>query len=221
MKNVLLIGASGGIGQALHAALEAKGRVVTALSRSRHGLDLTRESSIEEHLGKLDQRFDAVLLVTGGLEIDGVPPEKSLKALSAQNMVNHFTLNAMGPGLVLRHAGRLLPRKSPCVFAALSARVGSIGDNRLGGWISYRAAKAALNQIVHTAAIELARTHPQSVCVALHPGTVETALTQKYAGGYDTVTPDVAAENLLGVLDGLGPEDTGGFFDWAGKQVPW
>ena len=107
------------------------------------------------------------------------------------------------------------------VFAVLSARVGSIGDNRIGGWISYRAAKAAVNQIVHTAAIELARTHKEAACVALHPGTVATEFTQKYLGRHPSVPPEEAAENLLRVIEGLGPEQTGLFFDWAGKRVEW
>ncbi|MEO0922352.1 MAG: C factor, cell signaling protein, partial [Pseudomonadota bacterium] len=115
----------------------------------------------------------------------------------------------------------LLPRDRECRIAALSARVGSIGDNRLGGWYSYRAAKAALNQIMHGAAIELKRTHKQSICVAVHPGTVATSLTSKYASGRKTVTPPEAAGNLLRVLDGLTPDETGLFFDWSGARVEW
>ena len=106
-------------------------------------------------------------------------------------------------------------------MAVLSARVGSIGDNRLGGWHGYRAAKAALNQIVRTCAVELARSHPQAALVALHPGTVATPLTAAYAGGYPTVTPDVAARNLLAVLDGIGAAQSGLFFDWKGERVEW
>ena len=107
------------------------------------------------------------------------------------------------------------------MFVTLSARVGSIGDNGLGGWISYRASKAALNQIVRTAAIEIARRRPEAVVAALHPGTVRTDLTAKYAGNHPTVSPDEAATNLLAVIDGLTPEDTGGFFAWDGKRIPW
>ena len=106
-------------------------------------------------------------------------------------------------------------------LAVLSARVGSIGDNSLGGWYGYRAAKAALNQLVHTAAIEAARTHPQSVLVALHPGTVETAFAPAQRAGHPSFTPAIAAAHLLGVLDRLRPADTGGFFDWQGEVVPW
>jgi len=136
-------------------------------------------------------------------------------------MMDQFALNAVGPALVLRHASKLMPGDRRAVFAVLSARVGSIGDNRLGGWISYRSAKAAVNQIVHTAAIELSRSHPQSICVALHPGTVETPFTEKYLGRHHAVPPEEAAGNLLNVVDGLTPAESGGFFDWAGKAVPW
>ena len=109
----------------------------------------------------------------------------------------------------------------PARFVVLSARVGSIGDNALGGWYSYRAAKAALNQLIHTAAIEIARSHREAVVVCLHPGTVETRFTRDYSAGHSTVAPDTAAANLLAVLDGLTPADTGGFFDWAGVRIPW
>ena len=120
-----------------------------------------------------------------------------------------------------RRAQDLLPREGRSVLAVLSARVGSIGDNRIGGWISYRSAKAAVNQVVRTASIELARSHPQAVCVALHPGTVATAFTEKYLGRHPSVAPEAAADNLLSVMDGLNADQTGQFFDWAGKEVPW
>jgi NAD(P)-dependent dehydrogenase (short-subunit alcohol dehydrogenase family) len=123
--------------------------------------------------------------------------------------------------LVLKHSVRLLPREGRAVFAALSARVGSIGDNGFGGWYSYRTAKAALNQMIHTGAIELGRSHREAICVALHPGTVETEFTRKYLGRHRSVPASEAAENLLRVIEGLRPEDSGGFFDWQGKTVPW
>lgn len=169
----------------------------------------------------IDGPFDLLLIATGALVIGDAEPEKRLRAVTAQAMHDQFALNAVGPALVLRHAARLLPRNRRSVCAALSARVGSIGDNRLGGWISYRTSKAALNQIVHTASIELAGTHPEAICISLHPGTVETPLTARHAKRYATVPPREAAENLLSVINGLSPEDTGGFFDWAGKPVPW
>jgi NAD(P)-dependent dehydrogenase (short-subunit alcohol dehydrogenase family) len=221
MTQALVIGASGGIGQALVAALRARGDQVTELSRSADGLDVTDESSIAAALASLTAPFQTVIVATGALEITGAAPEKSLARLEPSVLAAQFALNSIGPMLVLKHALRLMPRDAPARFAVLSARVGSIGDNRLGGWYSYRAAKAALNQLVHTAAIEIARTHPQAVVVCLHPGTVATAFTAKYLGTHPAVPPDEAAQNLLGVLDSLTPAQTGGFFDAQGKVVPW
>ena len=218
---VLVIGASGGIGAALAAACRSRGDAVTTLSRSADGFDVTDEASVRTGLERLACPFDAVIVATGALEIDGATPEKTIKAVTQKAMMDQFALNAVGPALVLRHAEQLMPRDKRAVFAVLSARVGSIGDNRLGGWISYRSAKAAVNQIVHTAAIELRRSHPQSICVALHPGTVETAFTKKYVGRHPAVPASEAADNLLDVIDGLTPADSGGFFDWAGKAVAW
>lgn len=221
MKRALIIGASGGIGAAVAQALADRGVAVTGLSRSGTGLDLTDEDSVHRQLGALDGPFDLVLVAAGALEIAGAAPEKSMRALRAQAMMDQFALNAVGPALVSCHAARLLPRRDRGVFAALSARVGSIGDNRLGGWVSYRSAKAALNQVIRCASIELARTHKAAVCVALHPGTVATAFTRNYLGRHPAVTPDAAAENLLSVIDGLTPEQTGGFYDATGASVPW
>ncbi len=221
MKSALVIGASGGIGSALCQGLRQRGVLATGLSRSSDGFDVTDPESVDRGLDKQNGPFDMILIATGALEVNGAEPEKTIKSISAPVMMDQFALNAVGPALVLGHAHKLLPRDRQCVVAILSARVGSIGDNRLGGWISYRAAKAALNQIVRTAAIELARTHPQSICVALHPGTVRTSFTQKYSGRHPTVAPEEAAKNLLGVIDRLTPAQTGGFFDWKGETVPW
>ncbi|WP_103334435.1 SDR family NAD(P)-dependent oxidoreductase [Pseudotabrizicola formosa] len=214
----LIIGSSGGIGSALLAAC---GPEAVGLSRRDHGFDLTDEASIARGLAALDGSFDRIVVASGALELNGAAPERALRSLDPAAMAAQFALNAIGPALVLRHALRLMPKDRPSRFAALSARVGSIGDNRLGGWYSYRAAKAALNQLIHTAAIEVARSHPQAVVVCLHPGTVATPLTLKYVGSHATVAPPAAAQNLLRVLDGLTPADSGGFFDWQGKPVPW
>lgn len=221
MSKTLILGASGGIGSALVSACAGRGETVAELSRSETGFDITDEASVAEHLRALEGPFDRVIVATGALEIEGAAPEKSIKAIEARAMMDQFALNAMGPALVFRHAHALLARERPAVWAVLTARVGSIGDNRMGGWISYRAAKAAAGQIVHTAAIELARTHKQAVVVALHPGTVATPFTADYLGRHPSVSPAAAAGNLLAVMDGLTPAQTGGFFDWAGKEVPW
>jgi NAD(P)-dependent dehydrogenase (short-subunit alcohol dehydrogenase family) len=221
MNRTLILGSSGGIGSALRSACQAQGEDVVGLSRSGDGFDITDPVSVQKHLGDLAGPFHRVVVATGALEIAGAMPEKTLRAVEKQAMMDQFALNAVGPALVLSQAARLLPRGQASVFAVLSARVGSIGDNRIGGWVSYRAAKAALNQVVHTAAIELARSHRQAVCVALHPGTVATAFTQKYIGRHPAVLPQEAAENLLRVMDGLTSAQSGGFFDWAGREVPW
>jgi len=217
----LVIGSSGGIGAALVAALEARGSAVSGLSRSGDGLDLTDEAAIARAADTLAGPFDLIFDATGALEIGGRGPEKALAQIDPAAMAAQFAVNAIGPALLLKHFHPLLPREGRAIFATLSARVGSIGDNRLGGWISYRAAKAALNQIVRSAAIEIARKRPGAVVVALHPGTVATPLTARYAGAHPTVAPEAAAENLLAVLDGLAPADTGGFFAWDGKAIPW
>ncbi|GGA18626.1 SDR family NAD(P)-dependent oxidoreductase [Neptunicoccus cionae] len=219
-KRALVLGGSGGIGRALAEKLRADGHDVTTLSRSADGFDITDETAIEQALGRLDAPFHLIITATGALTSDNLEPEKSLKALDPETLAAQFAVNATGPALVLKHAQRLLPKRERAVFAALSARVGSIGDNSLGGWYSYRASKAALNQLIHTAAIELGRSHKQAICVVLHPGTVTTPFTENYRN-HASVPPEDAAANLIRVLDDLTPDQSGQFFDWAGKPVPW
>lgn len=217
----LVVGASGGIGGALVRALAGQGASVTALSRRDDGLDLTDEAGLARVIAALEPPFDLILVATGALTLNGAGPEKTLRAFDPAAFAAQVALNSAGPLLVLKHALRLMPRDRPATFAALSARVGSIGDNGLGGWYSYRAAKAALNQLIHTAAIEVARTHPQATVVCLHPGTVATGLTAAHRGSHPAVSPDAAAAHLLVVLGRLGPAQTGGFFDWKGETIPW
>ncbi len=226
----VVIGASGGIGAALVRRLEGDPGFARVLGLSRAtGLDLTQQDSIAgaaaqtaDLAASLGLPLRLVIVATGFLHGSGEVPEKSLRQLDPAHMAKSFALNAIGPALLMKHFLQLLPRQGKAVFAALSAKVGSIGDNRLGGWHSYRASKAALNQLVHTAAIELALRHPQAVCVALHPGTVETGLSAPFAkSGLDVRRPDTAAGELLAVMDGLTPADSGGFFDCRGKRLPW
>jgi NAD(P)-dependent dehydrogenase (short-subunit alcohol dehydrogenase family) len=220
MRRALVIGASGGIGGALVRALEARGEEVTGLSRSGDGLDVTDAASVDRVLGALAGPFERIVVASGILAPEGARPEKALDAIDARIMAEVMAVNAIGPALVLRHVPRLLPAEGRAVVAVLTARVGSIGDNRLGGWYAYRASKAAANQIVRTAAIEIARRRRKAIVVALHPGTVATPFTAAYPG-HDKVTPDAAAANLLAVMDGLTAADSGGFRDWAGAEVPW
>ncbi|TMV11472.1 SDR family NAD(P)-dependent oxidoreductase [Arenibacterium halophilum] len=216
----LVIGASGGIGAALAAALDARGDAVTALSRSGDGFDITDPHSVSTHMAALEGPFDTILIASGILSPKDSRPEKSLAEIDAETMAQVMAVNAIGPALVLAQVPRLLPRRGRAVAGVLTARVGSIGDNGLGGWYSYRASKAAANQIVRTAAIEIARKYPDAAVVALHPGTVETDFTRNYPA-HRKVSPSQAAENLLHVLDSLTPAQTGQFFDYAGEVIPW
>jgi NAD(P)-dependent dehydrogenase (short-subunit alcohol dehydrogenase family) len=232
-----VVGASGGIGRALVEQLLKQGGFgrVFALSRSvgqppsgaiGGHIDVVAESTIAQAAEAVAAHGPVGLIVvaTGLLHADGVGPEKTWRALDPETLARLFAVNTIGPALVAKHFLPLLPRDRRSVFAALSARVGSVSDNRLGGWYGYRASKAALNQIVRTLAIELVRSRPAAICVALHPGTVATELSRPFRSGAEgdrLFTPAVAAGHLLGVLDGLTPADTGGLFAWDGAQIPF
>jgi len=220
----LVIGASGGIGEAFAAGLasDPKCADLVRLSRSRDGLDVTDEQSVASHATRLAGReFDVVICATGALVIDGAGPEKTIRHIDPIAMARQFALNAVGPALVLKHFAPLLPKQTRSLVGILSARVGSIGDNRLGGWISYRAAKAALNQIIRTSAIEIARSRPEAVLVALHPGTVATSLSASYSPGHAVLEPVQAAASMLAVLDGLRPAQSGSFHAYDGSAIEW
>ncbi len=224
----IVVGASGGIGSALLARLTAQLRFGSVLGLGRTSsprLDLTDEASIAaaaRHVEALGAELRLVIDASGILRGDGLSPEKTWRDLDAAQLARAFAVNAIGPALLMKHFLPLLPRQGRSVFATLSARVGSIGDNRLGGWYGYRASKAALNQLVRTAAIELARRQPAALCVALHPGTVATSLSSPFVkAGLDVQTPDQAAGRLLDVIDRLPPGSNGGFFDHRGDPVPW
>ena len=219
-RRALVIGASGGIGTALCTALATNGCEVTRLSRAADGFDITDPASVEGAMNGVRGPFDTVLIASGILAPEGARPEKSLAEIDAENMARVMAVNAIGPALVLQNLPRLLTQDARCVVGVLTARVGSIGDNHLGGWYSYRAAKAAANQIVRTAAIEIARKRKKAIVVSLHPGTVETSFTKAYPG-HPKAAPSDAAANLIAVLDQLTPAQNGGFFDWAGKPVTW
>lgn len=223
----VVFGAGGGIGGALVEAIRAAERFehVVALSRSTSpSIDLLDEASLERAAAYAADLGEPRLVIdaTGFLHDDRQGPEKSWRQLDAVKLARSFALNAIGPALIMKHVLPRLPRSGKAVFATLSARVGSIGDNRLGGWYSYRASKAALNQLVRTAAVELARRAPDAICVALHPGTVATALSAPFAAtGLEVRRPPAAARNLLAVIDQLAADANGGFFDWRAQPVPW
>jgi len=224
----VVVGASGGIGRALLEHLEGQAcfSATIGLGRgTRPVLELTDESSIARsarHVRQLVGEVRLVIDATGFLHREQVMPEKSWRDLDTAQMAQAFAVNAIGPALLMKHFLPMLPLKGRSVFATLSARVGSIGDNRLGGWYSYRASKAALNQLVRTAAIELARKRPAAICVAVHPGTVATPLSAPFTmSGLDIQKPAEAAKNLLDVIEHLPTSANGCFFDHRGLPVPW
>ena len=182
--------------------------------------DITNEDSVQASLSSVRGPFNYILIATGALEIKSTP-EKSINHLSQSNMIDHFVTNTIGPALILKHIRLLLDKKSSSIVSVLSARVGSIEDNKLGGWYSYRAAKAAVNQIVKSFSIELSRSHPKACLLAIHPGTVDTNLTHKYSSNYPKQTPAEAAQNILDVTLNKDTSHTGKFFDWANKEIPW
>ena len=235
--NVVVAGATGGIGSALVAALLADSRVgqVTTLSRKpvqlsdsrlhSHIVDYADESSIEAAGAAVNGPIDLVIVAIGILHRHpDIRPEKRLADLDSQAMSEVLHVNTVTPALLAKHFLPRLRRDTKSAFAAISARVGSISDNRLGGWVSYRASKAALNMTLRTFAIEQARSHPEAVVVALHPGTTDTALSRPFQRNVPEgklFTPDFVATRLLAVLDGLSPQDSGGFFAWDGGRIEY
>jgi NAD(P)-dependent dehydrogenase (short-subunit alcohol dehydrogenase family) len=223
----LVVGSAGAIGGALVRALQVDPRcaAVHALHRgSTPALELADEASMAAaaaHVAEIGP-LHLVLCATGALQVDGRAPEKRLAELDPATMARAFAINTIGPALVIKHFHPLLARRERTLLGVLSARVGSIGDNRLGGWYSYRASKAALNMVLHTAAIEVARQRPLAVLAALHPGTVASALSAPIIGDAEASSPDLAAARLLAVLDALPAEGaSGGFFAWDGQPIPW
>lgn len=222
----VIIGASGGIGAALTAALQTRlgaDRVI-ALSRSSSPvLDLTDEASIAAaaaHVKADGRSIGLVFDATGYLHGQGFMPERSWRELDAKHLALDYAINAIGPALLMKHFLPVLPRQGRSIFATLSARVGSISDNKLGGWHSYRASKAALNQMVRTCSVELKRKKPEAICIALHPGTVHSALSEPFSkSGLDVRAPETAAEDLLRVLDGLSVADSGHLFDHKAERI--
>lgn len=235
-RTAAVFGASGGIGRALCDALAARGATVVYAGSHRgeapeggairpFEFDLLNETSIKAAADAM--RADPpewVIVASGVLTLsDGTGPERTYKRIDPAAMAQVFALNTIGPTLIAKHILPLMPRGRRFVFAALSARVGSISDNRLGGWHSYRASKAALNMLIRNFALEMARTHPDGVVAGLHPGTVDSALSQPFQSGLadgQLTEPLQAAANLLGVLSGLGPEHSGRVFDFRGEEVP-
>jgi NAD(P)-dependent dehydrogenase (short-subunit alcohol dehydrogenase family) len=223
----VILGATGGLGSALVAALQdcrEFHQVLGFSRRSEPALDLLDEASIEAcaACAAAAGNVRLVVVATGFLHAADYRPERSWRELDAGHLQRAFALNAIGPALVMKHFLPLLPRQGSAVFAALSARVGSIGDNRLGGWHAYRASKAALNQLVRTASIELRRHNPAAVCLAIHPGTVATALSAPFAtAGLEVQAPAEAAGKLVELLLDRTVGEPGTFVDNRGRPIPW
>ena len=216
MKTVI-IGASGGIGGALAEALREEDAAVQCFSRPE--LDITDEASIAQAAARAGSP-ELVVVATGLLHDGARGPEKALRDLDAEWLARQYAVNAIGPALVAKHFLPIMPRTGRSVLAILSARVGSISDNRLGGWYGYRASKAALNQLVRTLAIEDKRRNERGIVVALHPGTVDTKLSKPFQqSGRDLFAPGRAAVQLLDVIDGLKPHDSGKLFAWDGTEI--
>lgn len=235
--SVALVWGAGGIGSALAFRLLQQGKFERVVCVSRRtsaeipdgvyffAADFLDENSIKsvasgvQTLGELQQ----VIVATGVLHTDEVQPEKSMRALSADNIEYVHRINCVGPVLVAKYLIPLMPLKQRAVFAAISARVGSISDNKLGGWHSYRASKASLNMMLKGLSIEWARKNPDSICVGLHPGTVDSALSKPFQTGVPAEKLFSAVQSaamLVDTLDSLNGEDTGQVFDYAGKAIP-
>ena len=221
-----MFGAGGGIGGALTSQLRDNQRFdrVVDLSRSSEpAIDFLTEASLREAAVFVAAQSEVRLVVvaTGFLHDEAHSPEKSWRELDYAHMARSFALNAIRPALIMKHLLPLLPRQRKSVFATLSARVGSIGDNRAGGWYTDRASKAALNRLVRTEAVKLARRSTYGLCIALHPGTVATSLSAPFvANGLEAHPSLSAARHLLAVVDQLTAEASGGFFDWPRQPVP-
>jgi len=236
--NIAVIGASGGIGSAFCRLLISRSMSCTVHALSRREIqfdedrihtsfiDLLDEQCIADAAERLRESgpLDLVIVATGLLHHGEVQPEKSMRDIDSANMLDIMRVNTIGPALVAKHFLPIMRRKSKTVFAALSARVGSIEDNRLGGWVSYRASKAALNMTMKTLAIEHARRFPEAAVVSLHPGTVATPLSEPFRSRVPPAQlfdPNVSAAHLLSVIEGLTQADTGGFFAWDGSRIKY
>lgn len=240
--SAIIIGSTGGIGAALAKTLHRNPALhqLTLINRRMDGqaeslskatalmADPLAEESLSEALSKIQAETSAplrlVISAVGTLHREnGIGPEKSWRNLSADNLAELFAVNTIAPALIAKHTLPLLPKTGKSVVALMSARVGSISDNRLGGWYSYRAAKAALNQIIKTASIELARRKPDAAIIGLHPGTVDTDLSKPFQGNVaegKLFSPEQSAHYLLEVIDKVTADDSGQLLAWDGLPVP-
>jgi NAD(P)-dependent dehydrogenase (short-subunit alcohol dehydrogenase family) len=241
---VILAGVNGAIGQAMLKQLLLMPNVIQIYALSRTPLTVTVSDNRvihticditnTEHLLQLNHQLQTncasvnVLLNATGLLHQQSPvtikPEKALSQLTLESLQSSFLVNAFAPILLLKTVLSSMPKHAPIWIANLSARVGSIQDNRLGGWYSYRAAKSAQNQLFKTASIELTRTHTQAICLQLHPGTVDSNLSKPFQAGVSDgklFTPEYSANCLFNVIASKTVKDTGSFWDWNNQAIPW
>ncbi len=218
----LLFGASGGIGQAFSRFLEDKlgSENVVNVSRSFDGFEISDEEKILKFSESIEGSFSLIINATGVLQTTEEGPEKTINVVKQKSMIDMMTINAIGPALLLKNFSKKLDKTKFSVFVNLSARVGSITDNRLGGWISYRSSKAALNQIIKTSSIEINRRNKNAICVGLHPGTVKTRFTEKFQDTTETISPDESVKMMMKVVENLSVDDNGYCFAYDGKVIP-
>ena len=218
----LVFGASGGIGQAFSRFLEDKlgSENVVNVSRSFDGFEISDEEKILKFSESIEGSFNLIINATGVLQTTEEGPEKTINVVKQKSMIDMMTINAIGPALLLKNFSKKLDKTKFSVFVNLSARVGSITDNRLGGWISYRSSKAALNQIIKTSSIEINRRNKNAICVGLHPGTVKTKFTEKFQNTTETISPEESVEMMMKVVENLSVDDNGYCFAYDGKVIP-
>ena len=218
----LVFGASGGIGQAFSRFLEDKlgSENVVNVSRSFDGFEISDEEKILKFSESIEGSFNLIINATGVLQTTEEGPEKTINVVKQKSMIDMMTINAIGPALLLKNFSKKLDKTKFSVFVNLSARVGSITDNRLGGWISYRSSKAALNQIIKTSSIEINRRNKNAICVGLHPGTVKTRFTENFQNTTETISPEESVEMMMKVIESLSVDDNGYCFAYDGKVIP-
>jgi len=232
--HALILGVNGAIGNAIAKQLSATHRVVGVardIHNASHLISLVQSDYGEHNLAELvytlkgiSETYDLIVNCIGTLHDENLHPEKRLADITAMQMSEYFYVNTILPALLIKHLASLLPVKQRAVFGTLSAMVGSIADNQIGGWYGYRASKAALNMVIKTASIELARTHPKVALISLHPGTTESELSKPFTknrGPDKLFSPRITAGRLLEVMHKLGPEDTGKFYHWDGSLIDW
>ena len=235
-KNIIIIGSSGAIGSSFlnHYAKEDKNNVIYALSRGETAspssnihnvsIDIESDSSISNASSICSEAgpFDIIIVTTGMLSDENISPEKSLRHLNKESLSKIFSVNTLGPALIAKYFIPLLKKDAPSFLGFLSARVGSISDNRIGGWYSYRASKAALNMIIKSLSIEVSRNNPQSIIAGLHPGTVDSKLSKPFQGNVSEgklFTPDYSVSKMAEVISNLKPENSGSCFAWDGEEI--